>query len=158
MFAPKCGPEDGGIKYDALKRGDNLLNGQAEYGVSKWGNIALANYINLHHGPSSGVTDGEVIAISLHPGFVSTNLGSHIPSLMAMKNWPSIQRAVTYTPAFGALNSLWAANMPVAEAREISGKYVAPVQSVIPARPDLRYPQAWEKLWDWCEAEAKRAE
>lgn len=156
--APRGPPSDGGIKYDSVRRGDTLLSDVDEYGESKWGNIALANYINLHHGPKSGVTDGEVLAVGLHPGSVATNLGNHIGWLSSIKNWPTFQKAIAMTAAQGALNSLWAANMDVTQAREVSGKYIAPVQSVIPDRPDLRYPQAWEKLWNWCEAEARRAE
>lgn len=72
MFAPK-----GGIDYDALRAGGKQLDKWAEYGLSKWGNVALAKYVDAHYGPASG-TDAPVIAISVHPGVVATNLARHV--------------------------------------------------------------------------------
>lgn len=41
-----------------------------EYGQSKWGDIALAKYLDWTYGPKTDAkqTGGEIIAISLHPG------------------------------------------------------------------------------------------
>lgn len=36
--------------------------------MSKWGDAALALYINDHYGPRSGNTDGEILTTSVHPG------------------------------------------------------------------------------------------
>lgn len=41
-----------------------------EYGQSKWGDIALAKYLDWTYGPRTTAkqSGGEIIAISLHPG------------------------------------------------------------------------------------------
>lgn len=69
-MAPK-----GGVDYGVLCRpaeGDTeaprTLDRMAEYGMSKWGDIALAQHINEHYGPHSNTKDGEVLAFAVHPG------------------------------------------------------------------------------------------
>lgn len=160
-FAPRGNHEDGGIAYDALTRtSPRQLSRYDEYGESKWGNIALARWVDLHYGPRAPrhTEDGEVLAFAVHPGPVSSNLGNHLGFYALIRSARWMLDAFQCTPHEGALGQLWAANLPVAQARMHAGGYVSVVQSFIPARPDLSYPQAWEKLWNYCEAQAKRAE
>lgn len=153
-LAPRGNHEDGGIAYDTLTRDSpRQLNRWQEYGESKWGDIALARYVNAHHGPGKNA-DAEILAFSVHPGPVSSNLGNHIGLYGIIRAARFMLEAFQITPYQGALNQLWVANLPVSEARRYVGAYVSIFQEIVPARPDLDYPQAWEKLWNWCEAQA----
>ncbi|GMK55953.1 hypothetical protein CspeluHIS016_0210090 [Cutaneotrichosporon spelunceum] len=152
LWAPKCG-EDGGIVYDTLK-GTGKLDKVKEYGESKWGSVALARYVNEHYGPKSG-SDGEILAYAIHPGPVASNLGTHLRSVAVLKFNNAVWRATQLTPDEGALNQLWVANLPVDEARELAGGYISCIETPVPARSDLADPAAWDKLWNWCEAEGR---
>jgi hypothetical protein len=66
------------------------------------------------------------------------------------------QSLITRPPEDGALNQLWAVTCPVEEARGLSGKYVVPFQRIGQPRLDLEERETVEKLWAWCDAEAKR--
>lgn len=59
-------------------------------------------------------------------------------------------------PDIGAGNQLWAATMPVTQARELSGSYIVPFQRVGRARPDSLKVANQVRLWDWCEEQVKR--
>lgn len=112
--------------------------------------------MNAHYGPGRDASGGgEVLAFSVHPGPVASNLGNHLGLYGMIRSSRYILEAFQITPLQGALNQLWVANLPVEEARKRVGAYVSIFEDVIPARPDLKYPQAWEKLWNWCEAQGK---
>ncbi|GFZ46731.1 hypothetical protein JCM24511_03951 [Saitozyma sp. JCM 24511] len=167
-------------KYERMK--------WVEYGQSKWGDIALAKYLDWTYGPKTDAkqTGGEIIAISLHPGMVATNLFAHLPgagfiqthapfilskesslrnsSLTSSKGLPTSrfdasdtsQRIITRPPEDGAGNQLWAATCPVSQARELSGKYIRPFQQVGRPRPDVEDRERVEKMWKWCDEQARR--
>ncbi|CAK9781928.1 NAD(P)-binding protein [Cutaneotrichosporon oleaginosum] len=151
-LAPHRGGDDGGIAYDTL-RGTGKLDRIAEYGESKWGSVALARYVDAHYGP--GTKDGEILSYAIHPGPVASNLGNHLGAVALLRINQAVLTAMQLTPDEGALNQLWLADMPVDQARKLRGEYVACIQNPMPARPDLSNPAAWEKLWNWCEAEGK---
>ncbi|BEI92577.1 uncharacterized protein CcaverHIS019_0502050 [Cutaneotrichosporon cavernicola] len=67
----------------------------------------------------------------------------------------AVWRATQLSCDEGALNQLWLANLDVDQARKLSGSYVACIQAPTLARSDLDNPVAWDKLWDWCEAEGR---
>ena len=75
LGAPKSG-----IDYTSLIRPSGASDADTfgleiwtDYGQSKWGDIALAKYVDLHYGPGK-TKDGEIIATAIHPGklFVGT--------------------------------------------------------------------------------------
>lgn len=136
-----------------MKRGDKHLNAWVEYGESKWGDVALAKYVDEHYGPRSGNPNGEVISIAVHPGIVRTGLYKY-STLSTLMNTDWIARVFYITPLMGALNQIWTGAMPTKEAREISGEYIVPYQTVTPARPDLEDPAKWDELWKWCDEQA----
>ncbi|WOO83728.1 putative oxidoreductase [Vanrija pseudolonga] len=146
MFAPK-----GGIDYDALRAGGKQLDKWAEYGLSKWGNVALAKYVDTHYGPASGV-DGPIIAISVHPGVVATNLARHVADTSS-KVYNAALPLFNVRASKGTLNQLWAGGADVETARKLSGHYVACYQTQSPYRPDIDNAGAVDKLWDYCTAQ-----
>lgn len=52
----------------AVAKPGGVFSKWVDYGQSKWGDIAMAEYINWHYGPGSGTKDGEIIATAVHPG------------------------------------------------------------------------------------------
>ncbi|KAL1406218.1 hypothetical protein Q8F55_007909 [Vanrija albida] len=154
MFAPK-----GGIDYNSVTADGKQLDTWSEYGLSKWGNVALAKWVDSHYGPRAGAgadgKGGEVIAISIHPGTVATNLSRHIvDNKSKLYNyavpWMSVRASK------GTLNQLWAAGVDVETARKLSGNYVACFQTQSPYRPDLDNVESIEKLWEYCTAQWKK--
>jgi retinol dehydrogenase-12 len=147
----------GGVDYESLKKGGKVLERWIEYGESKWGDIALAKWVDAHHGPKSGSTGGEVLACAVHPGLVSTPLYTHVSAASLLPYLPWVHAMINVTAKDGALAQLWAAEVPVHKARELSGGYVAPYESKITHRPDLTV-EAAEKVWEWCEQQARRTD
>lgn len=85
-MAPKSG-----VDYGVLCRpaeGDTEtprgLDPMVDYGMSKWGDIALAQHIHEHHGPGSGTKDGEILTAAIHPGMFVTLAGDQSPSWLTM--------------------------------------------------------------------------
>ncbi|KAK1924081.1 putativepod-specific dehydrogenase SAC25 [Papiliotrema laurentii] len=150
------------------QRGPNEHQKWVEYGQSKWGNVAIVRYLHWLYGPDAGRPkhdvkgeregEGEIISIALHPGIVATNLAQHmtISAYLLKINW--IAALFSKTADIGASNQLWAATVPEAEARKLSGEYIVPFQSVGVARPDLDDPARVQEMWDWCELQGKRFE
>ena len=73
-MAPRGGVDyASAIKAPAGPYGSSAYKGLsrwAEYGQSKWGCIALARWLNWHHGPQQAAATGspEIISVALHPG------------------------------------------------------------------------------------------
>nr|XP_018262805.1 pod-specific dehydrogenase [Kwoniella dejecticola CBS 10117]OBR84963.1 pod-specific dehydrogenase [Kwoniella dejecticola CBS 10117] len=123
-----------------------------EYGQSKWGNIALSNYLHNEYG-----RQGRLISVAVHPGLVATNLGQHLPfEGFAKKYLPWLVYPITRAPAIGAVNQVWAATVPDEEARWLSGQYIVPFRKVGIARADLQDDKRVEKVWNWCDEQGKK--
>ncbi|KAK4683691.1 hypothetical protein P7C73_g6541, partial [Tremellales sp. Uapishka_1] len=166
-----------GIDFDSVRKSTNEngrleKNRYIEYGQSKWGNLACVKWLNWEYGPRSSLDDkkdkGELISIGVHPGMIATQLARHlpfVPFVLAYLQWmivglfclnpavateiPSPQPLITRSPADGALNQLWAATCPLAQARTISGEYIVPFQRIGRARPDLNDRALVTRVWDW---------
>lgn len=148
-------PLGGGIDYPSLQRNAKHIGAWAEYGESKWGDIALAKYVDRHYGPrSEAAMTGEIVAIAVHPGLIASNLGRHISYFAWAYDFPSLIDLWQVTPTIGALNQIWAAECPTPEAEKLSGKYIACYQQESPIRPDLDDPNKVDMLWAWCESQA----
>lgn len=148
----------GGIDYESLQKGGKVLEKWAEYGESKWGDVALSKYVNLHYGPKSGAK-GEIIAIAVHPGLVASNLYQYLSWVGTILHYAPWVRYIMYvTSRVGSLNQIWAAELPVKEAEQLSGGYVTCYETRGVERPDLNDKAAVNKLWEWCSAQVHRNE
>lgn len=135
------------------------LSPWTEYGQSKWGCIALARWLHWHHGPQQAATTGtpEILSVSYHPGMVSSNLASHLPfTPFVLRHAPWLISFVTRTPAVGAVNPLWIATCPVAEARVASGGYLIPYERLGQAHPSLDDKKRVDEMWEWCSVQSSR--
>lgn len=148
----------GGIDYETVQKGGKYIDRWVEYGESKWGDIALAKYVDKHYGPKSGA-DGEILATAVHPGLVASNLYQHIwlvDTVLGRAPW--LKHTWSVTSRIGSLNQIWTAELPAERARKLSGGYVTCYQTRGVERPDLKNDSAIEKLWAWCTAQAHRNE
>ncbi|KDE03565.1 hypothetical protein MVLG_05950 [Microbotryum lychnidis-dioicae p1A1 Lamole] len=121
----------GGGKRDALIKKWGEYGARSKlYGQSKAGNIAHANYLGREHA-------GDIVACSLHPGMINSELQRHLPGFVA-----SIVRWMSYPLTMGALTQINTGTILTPE--EINGKYYQPwgrvghptPQSIDPARAD----------------------
>ena len=87
---------------------------------------------------------------------IGSNLAQHIVAPELADRLAFLLSAIVVTPRYGALNQLWLAACPLEQAKTLCGKYIMPYQKVGQPRPDSDDPDLWEKLWAWCETEAKK--
>lgn len=110
------------------------------YGQSKLGNLLHANELARRY------KDNGLVAISVHPGFVKTDLMRNHSSLFTR-----LTQTLSITPEQGAITQLYATNAP--EAKKFSGKYLVPYATEqVPTRFAQDQGLA-KKMWEWCESE-----
>ncbi|KAI0050565.1 NAD(P)-binding protein [Auriscalpium vulgare] len=138
----------GGLQWDTLLKGDESLSARKKlgqrglYGQSKLGNVLITKELAARYG-----NDG-VVAISLHPGGIKTELQRHTPNIMRrLMDW------LLYDVSYGAITQLYAATSP--EALEMNGEYLT-------AWARRQLPTTWardeemrQKVWAWCEEQVK---
>lgn len=147
----------GGVNYASLVRGGPAIDKWADYGQSKWGDIALSNYVARHYGPGSpGAAAGEIVSVAIHPGLVATNLGTHLAEYGLMRRIPGVYRAMQVDTYTGALNQIWASQLPAPHAERINGAFIGCYQAVAPQRPDLKDAAKVDRVWEWCNAQAEK--
>ncbi|OWT40496.1 putativepod-specific dehydrogenase SAC25 [Cryptococcus neoformans Bt1] len=133
-------------------RGKYELDKWIEYGQSKWGNIALAKYLEDTYGK-----EGRLISVAVHPGVVATNLANHLPFVGIFYRWfPWLRHLFSRDPSTGALNQLYAATLPLPDAWSLNGEYVVPYNTVGICRPDLWDKKRVEEVWNWCDEQGKK--
>lgn len=145
LFAPSSG-----FFWDKLKGpkkgtwipGLNFIERYQLYGQSKLGNILFSNELVRRYG------DKGLIAISVHPGVIRTDLGRNHNSLNRWVYWHLAQPV-----EYGALTQLYAANVP--DAKELSGKYLEPVAKVTTPSSLATNQELAKKMWEYCEQELK---
>lgn len=130
--------------------GGQLMQRYQYYGQSKLGNILHANELARRY------ADNGLVAISVHPGFVKTdlqrsfstgaNLFTNITARMA-------HGGKVFNTTEGAVTQLYAANAP--EAKGLSGKYIEPITKVVAPHKNALDQNLAQKMWDWCENELK---
>ncbi|SGY39212.1 BQ5605_C003g02170 [Microbotryum silenes-dioicae] len=130
----------GGGKRDALiKKWREYGARSTLYGQSKAGNIAHANYLRREHA-------GDIVACSLHPGMINSELQRHLPGFVA-----SIVRWMSYPLTMGALTQLNTGTILTPE--EINGKYYQPWGRVGHPTPQSIDPARADEAHQSCEAE-----
>ncbi|KAL0932074.1 retinol dehydrogenase [Colletotrichum truncatum] len=141
--AAEAWPPKDVYNFDELKTDMASTSTWARYGASKLANI--------HHIRALAKRHPELRCIAVHPGVVSTNLGSG-----PLASWPLFKPLFyigswlfTTSVENGARNQLWAAVSPEAQ----TGVFYWPVgltgKDSKPAKDD----ELAEKLWDWTEKE-----
>jgi hypothetical protein len=84
-----------------------------------------------------------------------TSLSNHIAGVQRLYAQPWLTPLWQVSPYTGALNQLWAAELPVDQARGIGGAYVGPYQKALQPRPDVCDPAAVDTMWEWCKSQAR---
>ncbi|KAJ3735369.1 NAD-P-binding protein [Lentinula guzmanii] len=140
MTAPKEG-----IVWDSLKKGDaamparKKLTGTRLYGQSKLGMVLISSELARRYG------DQGVVAISLHPGGVKSELLRHLHPIIA---W-IVEKIRIYPVSLGVITSLYAATSEAA--LEMNGEYLtAWARRQVPSK-HAQNPELREMLWKWCE-------
>jgi len=140
MTAPKQG-----IVWESLQKGDaalpvrKKLTGTRLYGQSKLGNILISSELARRYG------DQGVIAISLHPGGVKSELLRNVNPIIA---W-IVEKTRLYPVSLGIITSLYAATSE--EALEMNGEYLTCwARRQVPSK-NAQNKELAERLWKWCE-------
>ncbi|KAI6008629.1 NAD(P)-binding protein [Pisolithus marmoratus] len=120
--------------------------GFARYCLSKLTNVLYASELNRRFTSSADPAESEIVAVSVHPGFVNTF--SQKPEIARLHLSPLVGFLVSpfaATPDVGAYNSLFAAAAPVVrrEREKYGGGYLAPVGRLV--RPGVT---SWSWLWE----------
>jgi len=134
-----------GIVWDSLQKGDaalparKKLTGTRLYGQSKLGNVLISSELARRYG------DQGVVAISLHPGGVSSELLRNLHPIIA---WIVVKIRI-YPVSLGVITSLYAATSEAA--LEMNGEYLtAWARRQVPGKHAQNREMA-ERLWKWCE-------
>ncbi|KAJ7464685.1 NAD-P-binding protein [Mycena galericulata] len=134
-----------GIVWESLQKGGaalrarKKLTGTRLYGQSKLGNILISSELARRYG------DQGVVAISLHPGGVDSQLLRNLHPIIA---WIVVKIRI-YPISLGVITSLYAATSEAA--LEMNGEYLtAWARRQVPSKQAQNVELA-EKLWRWCE-------
>ncbi|KAJ4477262.1 NAD-P-binding protein [Lentinula aciculospora] len=140
MTAPKEG-----IVWDSLQKGDaavparKKLTGTRLYGQSKLGVVLISSELARRYG------DQGVIAISLHPGGVKSELLRHLHPIIA---W-IVEKIRIYPISLGIITSLYSATSEAV--LEMNGEYLtAWARRQIPSK-HAQNVEMGKRLWKWCE-------
>ncbi|KAJ7198979.1 NAD-P-binding protein [Mycena pura] len=134
-----------GIVWDSLQKGDaalparKKLTGTRLYGQSKLGMVLVSSELARRYGGQG------VVAISLHPGGVKSELMRNLNPVIA---W-IVEKVRIYPVSLGVITSLYAATSEAA--LDMNGEYLtAWARRQVPSK-HARNPAMAERLWKWCE-------
>ncbi|KAJ3810662.1 NAD-P-binding protein [Lentinula aff. lateritia] len=134
-----------GIVWDSLQKGDaatparKKLTGTRLYGQSKLGVVLISSELSRRYG------DQGVVAISLHPGGVESELLRHLHPIIA---W-IVEKIRIYPVSLGIITTLYAATSEAA--LEMNGEYLtAWARRQVPSIHAQNL-EMGERLWNWCE-------
>ncbi|EKM50936.1 uncharacterized protein PHACADRAFT_262837 [Phanerochaete carnosa HHB-10118-sp] len=137
-----------GIVWESLQKGDaaiptrKKLVGHRLYGQSKLGVVLISSELARRYG------DQGVVAISLHPGGVDSELLRNLHPIIA---W-IVKKTRIYPVTLGVTTSLYAATSEAA--LEMNGEYLtAWGRRQVPSKHAYNLEMA-EKVWTWCEEQA----
>ncbi|KAJ4501531.1 hypothetical protein C8R41DRAFT_1602 [Lentinula lateritia] len=134
-----------GIVWDSLQKGDaatparKKLTGTRLYGQSKLGVVLISSELARRYG------DQGVVAISLHPGGVKSELLRHLHPIIA---W-IVEKIRIYPVSLGIITTLYAATSEAA--LDMNGEYLtAWARRQVPS-VHAQNLEMGERLWNWCE-------
>lgn len=137
-------PPSGGIVFDKLQTTQETLIGGAwfRYGQSKLANVIYASELAKRY--------PEIIAVSIHPGVINTELISNLNTLNRIfVHVTTMGQQVE--PHKGAYNTEWAATTD--KKNITSGSYYEPVGALGKRTSYSTDPKLGEKLWEWTQRE-----
>ncbi|KAH9833153.1 NAD(P)-binding protein [Rhodofomes roseus] len=128
------------IHWDTLKDGParRKTNSQELYFQSKFANVVVTRQLAKRY------ADQGIIAVSLNPGNISTDLQRYMSGIQKR-----IIATLLQPVQLGALTQLWAGTMP--GALELNGGYLIPWARVGSCRREAYDDALGEKLWEWLE-------
>lgn len=147
--APKAG-----IEFDSLKTPQAKIGGMipgptwARYGESKLANMLYARELAKHY--------PQIKTVSVHPGFIKTDLFSQTSSLMTQFFRVYVPMNEGWTPVEkGPYNQTWAGTTPKENLE--NGTYYTPIATkgklaTAAAKDD----KLASKLWDWTQKELEQ--
>ncbi|KAJ6576437.1 NAD-P-binding protein [Mycena vulgaris] len=134
-----------GIVWESIQKGDaalparKKLTGTRLYGQSKLGVVLISSELARRYG------DQGVVAISLHPGGVKSELLRNLNPIIA---W-IVEKIRIYPVSLGIITSLYAATSKAA--LEMNGEYLtAWARRQVPSKHAQNLELA-QRLWKWCE-------
>lgn len=144
-----------GIVFDTLKTDQAKLGGLFE--PAKWMRYGQSKLANLLYARELAKRYPSITSVSVHPGFVMTDLHSATPGFAdrALMNVLTVINRTSWTPVEeGAYNQTWAATVPKGEL--VNGAYYEPigVQGKL-ATAQSRDEELARKLWEWTQEELK---
>ncbi|KAI1782789.1 NAD(P)-binding protein [Ganoderma leucocontextum] len=113
------------------------------YYQSKHANVIVARQIAKRY------ADKGIVALSLNPGNIKTDLGRHMPWITLK----IMEATILYPAPQGALTQLYAGTMP--EAINYNGEFMIPWARLGKCRPECYDDEIGERLWTWLEDEVK---
>nr|VWO99666.1 Succinate-semialdehyde dehydrogenase (EC [Ganoderma boninense] len=133
------------LHWDTFKDTPDRLKSTAQglYYQSKHANVVVARQIAKRY------ADKGIVAVSLNPGNIKTDLGRHLPSFVRKL----MEMTILYPAPQGALTQLYAGTMP--EALNHNGEYMIPWARLGKCRPECYDDAIGERLWTWLEDEVK---
>ncbi|GJJ14369.1 hypothetical protein Clacol_008633 [Clathrus columnatus] len=134
----------GGAERDKAIKNLGMFNEWKLYGVSKMGNVLMANFMARHYGD-------KFTSCSLNPGGIRTNLQRHIPPVKL-----ALIRLGLHPAYVGAYTSLFAATIVPSE--ETNGKFFQPWARFGRADPRASNVKLQDQLKEWLEKQVEEFE
>ncbi|KAH7233802.1 retinol dehydrogenase [Fusarium redolens] len=131
--------------FDKLKTDMASTPTFTRYGISKLANVHYARALSRRH--------PEIKSVSLHPGFVNTNLSSGLAA-----SWPILKPILLFFGLFlsnvstGVKNQLWVSVSPEVK----SGEFYFPVGVAGCGSKHSYDRDLEEQLWEWTEEELEK--
>ncbi|KAK9319817.1 hypothetical protein V1517DRAFT_331321 [Lipomyces orientalis] len=132
----------GGILYDRLRTPMDMFMGTwVRYGQSKLANLMYAKELARRY--------PAILAVSVHPGVVQTELVTSLPLLkkVFVHVTNALMRVPLMDPERGAYSQLWLTGAD--REKLVSGAYYKPVGVLTQADATAESEKLASKLWDW---------
>ena len=138
-------PLPGGVAFGSIKTTQDFGPGSqwARYGQSKLANVVYAAELARQH--------PNVLAVSLHPGTVNTDIIGRLKS--DEKDLVYKMNSVIVEPHEGVYNTCWCATVSKGELK--NGELYLPVGKLGEHTKESSDRELAKKLWDWTEEELK---
>ncbi|KAJ7116048.1 hypothetical protein C8R44DRAFT_675607 [Mycena epipterygia] len=119
---------------------------QALYALSKFGFVTYSAELARRYDAQG------LVAISLHPGVIKTDLHRHMTGpLGAVVSF--LEQTVLHDVSYGALTQLYAGT--TVQGAQLNGKYLIPWARLGKPHPASQEPKLGTELWEWLEEQVK---